>query len=63
MPCEGEWNDELMKYIRKSDVSLAESSEKIISYYESELLPCESVAEMFDVLGSSSRPLLACSRV
>lgn len=42
-----------MKFIRNSDVSLAESSEKIISQYESELLPCESLGEMFDVLGES----------
>lgn len=43
-----------MTYIRNNDVSLAESSEKIISTYESELLPCESLDEMFDVIGKSS---------
>ena len=47
----GEWCETLMTYIRNNDVSLAEASEKIISTYESELLPCESLGEIFDVIG------------
>lgn len=47
----GEWCESLTTYIRNNDVSLAESSEKIISTYESELLPCESLSEMIDVIG------------
>lgn len=51
MPKDGEWSEALMKFIRNSDVHLMESSEKIILNYERELLPCESLGEMFDVLG------------
>ena len=40
-----------MTYIRNNDTSLAESSEKIVKKYESELLTCESITEMIDVIG------------
>jgi len=35
-------------------MALSEASEKIVSFYECELLPCESLAEAFDVLGKFS---------
>ena len=54
MSLEGEWPQSLQEYIRSNDVMLADASEKIISQYESEILPSDSLTEMFDVLGRSS---------
>ncbi|XP_067929550.1 E3 ubiquitin-protein ligase UBR4-like [Watersipora subatra] len=51
VPTDKDWQTSLMAYIRNNDMALAESSEKIVNRYESELLPCESLAEMFDVCG------------
>ncbi|KAF6041006.1 ubr4 [Bugula neritina] len=51
VPCDGCWVESLMTYIRNNDMALSEASEKIVSFYECELLPCESLAEAFDVLG------------
>ena len=50
-----------MTYIRNNDTSLAESSEKIVKKYESELLTCESITEMIDVIGEWFRRLCITS--
>ena len=51
VPADSSWSSTLADYIRNNDKPLVEECDKVLHAYEDELLPCESVAEMIDVLG------------
>lgn len=53
VPADSNWSSTLADYIRNNDKPLIESCDKVLRGYEDELLPCESVAEVMDVLGKS----------
>ncbi|CAH0559665.1 unnamed protein product [Brassicogethes aeneus] len=48
---EDQWPNNLADYIRHNDEALMKSSEKLLSTYTEELLPCTSFAEFCDVAG------------
>ena len=48
---DGSWSSTLADYIRNNDKPLIEACDKVLRGYEDELLPCESVAEIMDVIG------------
>lgn len=43
--------DALSLYIRANDVTLVDYSNKLVRFYEDNLLPCESFQEFWDVAG------------
>lgn len=47
-----QWPNNLADYIRHNDEALMKSSEKLLSYYTEELLPCTSFPEFCDVTGN-----------
>ncbi|XP_052093919.1 E3 ubiquitin-protein ligase UBR4-like [Mytilus californianus] len=51
VPADSNWSGTLADYIRNNDKPLIEACDKVLRGYEDELLPCESVAEVIDVLG------------
>ncbi|ERL84753.1 hypothetical protein D910_02178 [Dendroctonus ponderosae] len=46
-----QWPANLADYIRHNDEALIKNSEKLLSYYTEELLPCTSFGEFCDVVG------------
>ena len=48
---DGTWSNSLAEFIRNNDSVLLESGDRVVSFYEQELLPCESLMELCDVLG------------
>uniref|UniRef100_A0A0K8SV35 E3 ubiquitin-protein ligase UBR4 n=4 Tax=Lygus hesperus TaxID=30085 RepID=A0A0K8SV35_LYGHE len=48
---EEQWASSLADYIRHNDEALVKSSDRLMSIYNDELLPCASLDEFFDVLG------------
>lgn len=48
---EEQWSTNLADYIRHNDEALLKASEKLLSAYTEELLPCASFAEFCDVTG------------
>jgi E3 ubiquitin-protein ligase UBR4 len=48
---ESTWSLALAEYIRNSDQILQDNAKKVLSTFEDELLPCESVYEFCDVAG------------
>ena len=48
---EGNWPSALAEYIRQNDQALLENAKKVLTTFEEELLPCESLVEFCDVAG------------
>lgn len=48
---EEQWPSNLADYIRHSDEALLKASERLLSVYTDELLPCSSFPEFCDVAG------------
>lgn len=48
---EGNWPSALAEYIRQNDQVLLENAKKVLTTFEEELLPCESLVEFCDVAG------------
>jgi E3 ubiquitin-protein ligase UBR4 len=51
-----DWSVSLSDFIRNNDQSLMDSADKILSFYEEEVLPCSSFAEFCDVLSLHEIP-------
>lgn len=45
------WTETLCTYIRKNDVVIMEACKKTLKEFEEDLMVCESLLEIFDVLG------------
>jgi len=45
------WSQSLAEFIRQNDTSLQENAGKLLSLFEEEVLPCESLDEFCDVVG------------
>lgn len=45
------WSASLAEYIRHHDTQLMEQATRLVQRFESELLACESFAELVDTLG------------
>jgi hypothetical protein len=45
------WSASLAEYIRHHDTQLLEQATRLVQRFESELLVCESFAELIDTLG------------
>ncbi|XP_068695175.1 E3 ubiquitin-protein ligase UBR4-like isoform X2 [Montipora foliosa] len=45
------WPQGMLDHIRNSDETVLKGCDKILSFYQTDLLPSESVAELFDVAG------------
>ncbi|RWS26760.1 E3 ubiquitin-protein ligase UBR4-like protein, partial [Leptotrombidium deliense] len=45
------WPNVLADYIRNNDVQISETAEKLLKYYENDVLPCQSFEEYADVVG------------
>ena len=45
----GEWHNNLAEFIRFNDISLLDSANKVLGVYQSDVVPCASVAEFCDV--------------
>ena len=45
------WTETLCTYIRKNDVAIMEACKRTLKEFEEDLMVCESMLEMFDVLG------------
>jgi len=43
------WSQAMLDYIRNSDETVLKGCDKILSFYQTDLLPSESIAELFDV--------------
>ncbi|ESP04879.1 hypothetical protein LOTGIDRAFT_205969 [Lottia gigantea] len=48
---DGTWSNSLADYIRFNDKIVLETCDRILAIYQEEILPCESIAEFFDVMG------------
>lgn len=48
-----QWSSNLADYIRHNDEALLKASEKLLSVYTDELLPCTSFSEFCDVTGNT----------
>eukprot|EP00794_Sanderia_malayensis_P006456 gene6455-7188_t len=48
---DGEWTQSMCKYLSNKDEIVLKAVEKLLSFYEKDLLPCESMEEFFDVAG------------
>ncbi|XP_069121893.1 E3 ubiquitin-protein ligase UBR4-like isoform X2 [Argopecten irradians] len=48
---DGVWSNQAADYIRNNDRLLVESCDRVMSAFEEEMLPCESLAEFIDVIG------------
>ncbi|XP_015750165.1 PREDICTED: protein purity of essence-like [Acropora digitifera] len=48
------WPQGMLDHIRKSDETVLKGCEKILSFYQTDLLPCESISELLDVAGMLS---------
>jgi E3 ubiquitin-protein ligase UBR4 len=51
VPVDSNWSAALAEYIRQNDLILTEQGAKVLSMLQEEIAPCESLAEMCDVLG------------
>lgn len=47
----GLWSKSLFEHIRHQDKACLEQCDQVLSLYQEEMLPCESVAEFLDVIG------------
>ncbi|GFN91871.1 E3 ubiquitin-protein ligase ubr4 [Plakobranchus ocellatus] len=45
------WSKSLFEHIRHQDKACLEQCDQVLRLYQEEMLPCESVAEFFDVIG------------
>lgn len=48
---EGGWSFSLAEYIRHNDMPIYEASERVLRAFQDELMPAESLSEIFDVAG------------
>lgn len=48
---EGGWSFSLAEYIRHNDMPIYEASERVLRAFQDELMPAESLSEIFDVVG------------
>ncbi|XP_074621519.1 E3 ubiquitin-protein ligase UBR4-like isoform X3 [Acropora palmata] len=48
------WPQGMLDHIRNSDETVLKGCEKILSFYQADLLPCESISELLDVAGMLS---------
>lgn len=48
------WPQGMLDHIRNSDETVLKGCEKILSFYQTDLLPCESISELLDVAGMLS---------
>ncbi|XP_057678820.1 E3 ubiquitin-protein ligase UBR4 isoform X1 [Corythoichthys intestinalis] len=48
---EGGWSFSLAEYVRHNDMPIYEASERVLRAFQDELMPAESLAEFFDVVG------------
>eukprot|EP00112_Aurelia_sp_Birch-Aquarium-sp1_P008782 Seg1977.6 transcript_id=Seg1977.6/GoldUCD/mRNA.D3Y31 product="E3 ubiquitin-protein ligase UBR4" protein_id=Seg1977.6/GoldUCD/D3Y31 len=48
---EADWTQAMSAYLRNNDEAVLKAAEKLLSFYENDLLPCESFDEFFDVAG------------
>lgn len=48
---EGGWSFSLAEYIRHNDMPIYEASERVLRAFQDELMPAESLSELFDVVG------------
>lgn len=55
---EGGWSFSLAEYIRHNDMPIYEASERVLRAFQDELMPAESLSEIFDVVGQY--PKAAC---
>jgi len=49
---EEDWSRTLADYIRHNDKTIIEACDRLLGAYQDEMLPCESLAEIADVLGN-----------
>ncbi|KAK7896704.1 hypothetical protein WMY93_022029 [Mugilogobius chulae] len=48
---EGGWSFSLAEYVRHNDMPIYEASERVLRAFQDELMPAESMSELFDVVG------------
>ncbi|CAG03215.1 unnamed protein product [Tetraodon nigroviridis] len=48
---EGGWSFSLAEYIRHNDMPIYEASERVLRAFQDELMPAESLSEIFDIVG------------
>lgn len=48
---EGGWSFSLAEYVRHNDMPIYEASERVLRAFQDELMPAESLSEIFDVVG------------
>lgn len=58
---EGSWAASLANYIRNNDQGLQEQAKRVLSSFEEELIPCESLTEFLDAAGQYSQNLIVWS--
>jgi len=46
-----DWASAMSNYIRNNDEAILKAADKLLAFYENELLPCETVEEFLDVAG------------
>eukprot|EP00795_Rhopilema_esculentum_P010770 gene10770-19561_t len=46
-----EWTSSMSNYLRNNDEAILKAADKLLGFYENDLLPCESFEEFFDVAG------------
>jgi len=51
LPTDGEWPFALSTYFRNNDEDILKGADKILKIFDEDLLPCESLNEMFDAAG------------
>ena len=62
MEPESSWSVALADFIRNNDQSLQEASKKVLTMFQDQLLPCETLAEFCDVAGNAAVSFVVCLR-
>jgi len=57
---EEQWPTALADFIRHNDEALAKTCNQLLAFYSDQLLPCASLSEFFDVVGTF--PLLLSAK-